>query len=63
MQVRFNYPDEYLQQIEGFSGIVPIVLGYPVTGIIPSHSSLTSKVMAHTALEEGYISKVALERL
>jgi hypothetical protein len=33
MQVRFNYPDEYLQQIEGFSGIVPIVLGYPVTGI------------------------------
>ncbi len=27
MQVRFNYPDEYLQQIEGFSGIMPAVIG------------------------------------
>ncbi len=35
MQVRFNYPDEYLQQIEGFSGIIPgVVVGNnPVTGI------------------------------
>jgi len=33
MQVRFNYPDEYLQQIEGFSGVVPINEGYPVRGI------------------------------
>ncbi len=40
-QVRFNYPDEYLQQIEGFSGIIPgIVVGNtPVTGI----SSITFK--------------------
>ncbi len=41
MQVRFNYPDEYLQQIEGFFGIIPgVVVGNnPVTGI----TSLTFK--------------------
>jgi hypothetical protein len=33
MQVRFNYLDEYLQQIEGFFGIVPINEGYPMTCI------------------------------
>jgi len=34
-EVRFNYPDEYLQQIEGFSGIIPgeVVGNNPVTGI------------------------------
>ncbi|CAM6027562.1 unnamed protein product, partial [Sphagnum balticum] len=33
--VPFNYPDEYLQQIEGFSGIIPgeVVGNNPVTGI------------------------------
>jgi hypothetical protein len=41
VQVRFNYPDEYLQQIEGFSGIIPglVVGNNPVTGI----TSLTFK--------------------
>jgi hypothetical protein len=40
-EVRFNYPDEYLQQIEGFFGIIPgVVVGNnPVTGI----TSLTFK--------------------
>ncbi len=40
MQIKFNYPGEYLQQIEGFVGIIPVTFGNrPVTGI----SSITFK--------------------
>jgi hypothetical protein len=40
VQIKFNYPGEYLQQIEGFVGIIPMTAGGPpVTGI----SSITFK--------------------
>ncbi len=40
MQITFNYPAEYLQQIEGFVGKLPVMFGdRQVTGI----SSITFK--------------------
>jgi len=40
VQIKFNYPGEYLQQIEGFVGMIPIMVGNrQVTGI----SSITFK--------------------
>jgi len=40
VQIKFNYPDEYLQQIEGSFGRTPLTVGNrPVTGI----SSITFK--------------------
>jgi hypothetical protein len=39
-EIKFNYPGEYLQQIEGFVGILPVMVGNrSVTGV----SSITFK--------------------
>jgi hypothetical protein len=43
VQIEFNYPGEYLQQIEGFVGLLPalpVTVGYP---LIPGISSITFK--------------------